>query len=76
MWMATLSTERDLEEAGRILDEAGYLDVDGDGIRDDQNGQPMTESILPQSGKNEMMSRLAEVIMNNLADVGYLMRDG
>lgn len=62
--------ERDLEEAGRILDEAGYLDVDGDGIRDDQNGQPMTVSILPQSGKNGMMSRLAEVIMNNLADVG------
>lgn len=61
---------RDLEQADTILDEAGYLDVNGDGIREDKNGNTMVVSILPQSGKNEMMSRLAEVVINNLADVG------
>lgn len=62
--------ERNLDEANAILDAAGYLDIDGDGVREDKNGQAMTVSILPQSGKNEMMTRLAEVIVNNLADVG------
>ena len=28
---------RDLDEANQILDTAGYLDVDGDGIREDQS---------------------------------------
>ena len=62
--------KRDLEEAKELLDTAGYKDIDGDGIREDVNGQSMQVSILPQSGKNEMMARLAEVISQNLSEIG------
>ncbi|GAG45645.1 unnamed protein product, partial [marine sediment metagenome] len=31
----------DSDEANRILDEAGYLDSDGDGIREDADGNPL-----------------------------------
>jgi len=64
--------ERNLEKANQILDEAGYLDVDGDGIREDKEGKKMVVSILPQSGKNGMMTRLAEVMIGNLKDVGVV----
>ena len=36
----------DIDEANRILDEAGFLDVDGDGYREDQNGNPMSFNIV------------------------------
>ncbi|HEL1640391.1 TPA: oligopeptide ABC transporter substrate-binding protein [Streptococcus suis] len=36
------------EKAKKLLDEAGYKDVDGDGIREDKNGQPFTISFAAQ----------------------------
>ncbi|HFU4025337.1 TPA: oligopeptide ABC transporter substrate-binding protein [Streptococcus suis] len=38
----------DPEKAKKLLDEAGYKDVDGDGIREDKNGKPFTISFAAQ----------------------------
>lgn len=36
------------EKAKKLLDKAGYKDVDGDGIREDKNGKPFTISFAAQ----------------------------
>ncbi|HFI0644271.1 TPA: oligopeptide ABC transporter substrate-binding protein [Streptococcus suis] len=36
------------EKAKKLLDEAGYKDVDGDGIREDANGKPLKISVAAQ----------------------------
>ena len=40
----------DLEKAKQLLDEAGYKDVNGDGIREDKNGQPFKINFASMSG--------------------------
>ncbi len=38
----------DPEKAKKLLDEAGYKDVDGDGMREDAAGKPLTISVAAQ----------------------------
>ena len=40
----------DLEKAKQLLDEAGYKDVNGDGLREDKNGQPFKIKFASMSG--------------------------
>ena len=49
----------DLEKAKQLLDEAGYKDVNDDGIREDKNGQPFKINFASMSG-----SAIAEPITN------------
>lgn len=60
---------RDLEKAASVLDEAGYLDVDGDGFRELPDGKEMTIRIGLQSD-NDLYKRNAEIISTNLAEAG------
>ena len=60
---------QNIEEANRILDEAGYLDVDGDGMRELPDGSQMDVKIAIQT-VNELSKRIAEVLEINLAAVG------
>lgn len=42
--------EYDVETANSILDEAGYEDVDGDGMRENPNGEPLEINFAAMSG--------------------------
>ncbi len=58
----------DLEEANRILDEAGYLDSNGDGIREYSDGSPLVYRFYGTEGAQT--ARILEVIANGLKDIG------
>lgn len=62
----------DPEAAKAVLEEAGYVDVDGDGYREDPQGQPLNVLITPQNNKSraELLTRIAAVIADNLDKIG------
>lgn len=64
--------EQNVEEAKEILDDAGYLDVDGDGIREMPDGTPMDVLVTPQYNDTRaaLYGRIAEIIIQNLGDIG------
>lgn len=63
--------QRDLDEANKILDEAGYLDINGDGIREYPDGSELDVMVTPQFSKSqELMNRIADTVMASMKDVG------
>jgi peptide/nickel transport system substrate-binding protein len=58
----------DVELAAQMLDEAGWTDTDGDGIRD-KDGEPLSFSIINRNSRPERVA-IAQVIQANLKDVG------
>jgi peptide/nickel transport system substrate-binding protein len=58
----------DIDEANRILEDAGYLDSDGDGIREDADGNPMEYRLY--SEEFGTAARILEIISNNLLEIG------
>jgi len=58
----------DLEKAGQLLDEAGWRDTDGDGIRD-KNGKPFKFNYSITSG-NAIFERIAKLFKDDAAKVG------
>lgn len=56
------------EKAKQLLDEAGYKDVDGDGFREDPNGQPFSITWATMEGENA--ETYAQFKIQNWADVG------
>jgi len=56
------------EQAKKLLDEAGWIDHDGDGIRD-KNGVPFRFKFLFSVGSN-IYTRLALILKDELAKVG------
>lgn len=61
--------EYDPEEAERILDEAGYEDVDGDGLREDPNGEPLEIQMASMSG-GDVAEPLANYYIQSWREVG------
>jgi peptide/nickel transport system substrate-binding protein len=68
----------DLVEANRILEDAGYTDSDGDGIREDADGNPLEYRLYGDEVGSD--ARVLEIISDNLADIGISappeLRDG
>ena len=58
----------DPDEGNRILKEAGYLDSDGDGVREDADGNPLEYRLYAEDGATE--ARILEVISDGLAQIG------
>ena len=54
------------------FDDAGYLDVNGDGLREKPDGSELSVKVTPQytSKKQELLNRIADVIIDSLKNVG------
>jgi len=63
-------TAFDLEEANRILDNAGYADADGDGLREMPDGSTALSLRLYISADSATSSREAEMLANWLRQIG------
>ena len=58
----------DLEKAAALLDEAGWVDSDGDGVRE-KDGQPL--SIVFQTSVNAVRQKTQEIIKEALESIGF-----
>ncbi len=58
----------DIAEGNRILEEAGFVDSDGDGIREDQDGNPLEYRLYASDDASN--TRVLEIISDGLAQVG------
>ncbi len=58
----------DLDAGNRVLDEAGYVDGDGDGIREYSDGSPLEYRMYATEGASN--ARILEIISDGLAQVG------
>lgn len=60
----------DLDEANRILDEAGYKDADGDGVRDMPDGSRSLTFRLNWPNNSTIAPRLAELLAKSWEKAG------
>jgi len=58
----------DPSEGARILEEAGYVDSDGDGVREDKDGNPLEYRLYATDTASN--ARILEIISDGLAQVG------
>jgi len=61
--------EYSIAEASRILDEIGWLDTDGDGTREDDDGNPITFSLVTNA-QNSVREQIGAIIRQGLQDIG------
>lgn len=57
------------DEARRLLDEAGYVDPDGDGIRSSPDGLTLTLQLLTTEG-NQVRERVASRFQQDMRSIG------
>ncbi|MCY3926265.1 MAG: ABC transporter substrate-binding protein [bacterium] len=61
--------EYDLARAEQILDELGWTDSDGDGVREDSEGNPIRFTLATNTG-NTVRQRTTELIQQGMEAVG------
>ncbi len=59
----------DLDEARRLLENAGYRDRDGDGVREDRDGHPIS-IVLYTAADNQERIALANILVDDLGRIG------
>ena len=57
------------EKAKKLLDEAGYKDINGDGYREDKNGKPFEVNIAAMAGR-DIAEPLAQFYIQNWKEIG------
>ena len=61
--------KQDVEKAKQLLDEAGFKDVDGDGIREGKDGKPVKYTLAMMSG-GEIAEPLAQYYIRQWRAIG------
>ena len=61
--------EYDIAEARRILDDLGWVDTDGDGIREDDAGNTIAFSMITNT-QNSVRERVGMIIQQDLKKIG------
>ena len=61
--------KQDVEKAKQLLDEAGFKDVDGDGIREGKDGKPVKYTLAMMSG-GEIAEPLAQYYIQQWRAIG------
>jgi peptide/nickel transport system substrate-binding protein len=67
------SIEYDPEGAAALLEEAGWVDRDGDGVRENADGVDLSISVKYNTG-NALRQDMVEIMQAQLADVGVEIR--
>jgi ABC-type transport system substrate-binding protein len=61
--------EYDVEKANALLDEAGWVDTDGDGVRE-KDGRPLASHILLRAGKPDR-TKFMHLLADQARDCGF-----
>ena len=61
--------EYDLDKANEILDDLGWTDTNGDGIREDNQGNEIAFSLVTNTG-NTVRGRVAELVHQGMQQIG------
>jgi peptide/nickel transport system substrate-binding protein len=59
-------------EAGRLLDDLGWVDTDGDGIREDEMGNALAFSLVTNDSSN-LRPKIGKIVQEGLAAIGVQM---
>lgn len=59
----------DIARANRMLDDLGWVDTDGDGVREDDAGNPISFTLVTNTG-NTVRSSAGEIIHQGLTAIG------
>ena len=62
--------KKDVEKAKKLLDEAGYKDTDGDGLREDKNGKKVTFNFAIRNTGADYDQALADTFIKSWKEVG------
>ena len=65
-----LQLKKDVEKAKKLLDEAGYKDVNGDGLREDKNGKKLTFNFAIRNVGQDFDQTLADTFVKSWKEVG------
>ena len=61
--------EYDLDRSNELLDSIGWTDTDGDGIREDSDGNPIEFSLVTNSG-NSVRAKIGAIVHEGMSAMG------
>ena len=64
--------EYNIGEANRLLDDLGWVDTDGDGLREDESGNVLVFSLVTNDSSN-LRPKIGEILQEGLAAIGVQM---